>query len=383
MTQSELVLTRRRETVGLIAVAAWAVGFFGTFVHGFEIFAPWAFLTAWTMGAAWVAIDATAHSRRRTPWTLFTLVTGPVGLVIYSLTRPPSAALCTSCGAVKSGSYQPCPTCGHQPLPGRLMESFRQVHSALVGSLASSPVDTAKHTAKHMAIALAAVAVFGALLSSLRLNIGWLFGLLSVISAAAYWVLVAWWIYLDASWRKMEAVPWAMLALVTNLFGLVTYLVVRYPDPRTCPQCSASLASGLKRCPYCGAEAEPTCPRCQAQVKPDWVYCPACAARLPEASPTPAVSAPLMAVRGTVVDAHTGSPVARAHVRIDSRAGAGSTVTDELGRFALADLSPRPYVLIASADGYAEEAKPCVSISDGQVQVHFSLHPQSLVDGRR
>ena len=57
-------------------------------------------------------------------------------------------------------------------------------------------------------------------------------------------------------------------------------------------------------------------------------------------------------VAGLVVDGETGAPLALAHVRL---AGA-TTVTDADGRFALADVTPGPHVLLASYVGYRAQA---------------------------
>ncbi len=184
----------------------------------------------------------------------------------------------------------------------------------------------------------------------------------------------------------MDAVPWALLTLLTNVFGLVTYLVIRYPDPRPCPQCGAYLTMELKRCPYCGSEAEPTCPRCQSPVKADWVYCPACAAQLPLPTQTgPAqddigsvAASPSVSIAGTVVDAQTGLPLAEAEVKVDSKAEAPGVTTDESGRFLLSGLDPRPYVLVASAEGYIAQAKGYTPTATGAGRLHFMLLPARI-----
>jgi RNA polymerase subunit RPABC4/transcription elongation factor Spt4 len=201
---------------------------------------------------------------------------------------------------------------------------------------------------------------------------------------AGYWVLLAWWVYLDATWRRMEATPWAILTLVTNVVGLVTYLVIRYPEPHTCEHCGANLQMGLKRCPYCGSETELACPRCQAPIRADWLYCPACAAQLPKAQPSsqPAeapisqpTSRPAVSIMGTVTDAATGLPIAEAQVRIDSKTDTASTAADSQGKFALTDLEPRPYVVLASAEGYAPATRGFTPSATGGGKLDFSLYP--------
>jgi RNA polymerase subunit RPABC4/transcription elongation factor Spt4 len=234
-----------------------------------------------------------------------------------------------------------------------------------------------------MTIAFAAVVLFGKLLDGVFPSpLDTLARLLWILSAAGYWVMAAWWVYLDASWRRMDAVPWGILILLTNLFGLVTYLVIRYPDPKTCGKCGAYLKLGLKRCPYCGSETEPTCPRCQSPIQADWVFCPACSAQIPdfmsrlESEFATTDISPSLSIRGTVIDAVTGTPIEYAEVKIDSRNGRRAAGTDPFGRFAFSDLDPKPYVLLASAPGYSTEAKPYTPDPTSAAQVHFSLYPK-------
>jgi len=378
MTSRDLVLLRRKELVGTLAILCWAAFVVIGVLFPDSDLRVTAGVFGWCLTAAWVAIDAEVRRLRYLAWTLFTLVTGPVGFLLYVLTRAPAPVTCLQCGTTFADALQPCPTCGHYPMVGRIAASFRRTYSGLVESLARGPAEKARTTAKHIAFGLAAAFLFSLALSGgVHGPLNALLYLVAVLAAAGYWVMVAWWVYLDATWRRMDAVPWAMLALVTNLIGLVTYLVIRYPDPKSCPQCGAALPMALKRCPYCGAEAELACPRCQSPVKPDWIYCPACAARLPGAQAPAAATAAQVSVTGTVTDALTSSPVESGEVRIDSKEGGRSTVTDAQGRFVLSGLEPQPYVLIASAPGYVSEPKACTPNPSGAVQLHFSLHPSA------
>jgi len=254
-------------------------------------------------------------------------------------------------------------------------------------SLAGGQIEESRHTAKYMAIALAAVVLLGRTIAlMLPEPLRSLCLLFWALSAAGYWVLTAWWVYLDAMWRRMNAVPWAILTLLTNVFGLVTYLVIRYPDPRSCHNCGAYLTVGLKRCPYCGSESEPTCPRCQAPVKSDWLYCPACAAQIPPtAQSTPPTSEdlpvqePSLNIRGSVADSSTGAAIPAAQVKIDSKREEVSATTDQQGRFEMIGLKVRPYVIVASAPGYAPEARSFTPNSGTVPMVNFSLQPVNEV----
>jgi hypothetical protein len=227
------------------------------------------------------------------------------------------------------------------------------------------PVNKTRHTIKYIAVTL--IATFVAVNVLMNIYPGNMYGFRGlaasvwVLSITGYWISIAWWVYLDATWRRMDAVPWGILTLLTNVIGLATYLVIRYPDPRSCPMCGAELSTGLKRCPYCGTETEPVCPQCQSQVQPDWIYCPSCSAKLPTLEAKPETPA-MISITGSVLDSKTGAPIAGAVVGIDSKVSNTTTTTDDFGRFVLSNLQPRPWVIIASAEGYVPQAKP------------FSLH---------
>ena len=373
MNADELRLLRRKETVAAISVGAWILCVLAAMVIAAD--GPSLLLGAagWVFSAYWVALDRVCRHLREFWWTVFALVFGPVAVFLYLLSRPPAPTMCSGCGEELASASQACPACGRRSC----LNALGRVYSDLADSLARGPVEQARKTVKYVTITLAAVVAAG-----LPFQYEHWTPLPWALCIAGYWVMLAWWVYLDATWRRMDATPWGVLTLLTNVFGLVTYLVIRYPDPRTCSRCGAYLAPELKRCPYCGAEAEPTCPRCQARVRADWVYCPSCAAQLPgpqaaaapPAKPQPSAT-PVYSLRGTVCDAVTGSPISGAQVGIDSRVEPLAAETDAQGKFVLPDLQPRPYVLVASAPGYASDVRGCEPSASGVAQVHFSLHP--------
>ena len=81
-------------------------------------------------------------------------------------------------------------------------------------------------------------------------------------------------------------------------------------------------------------------------------------------------------ISGVVTYASTAAPIADAEVKIDARSNATSTMTDAFGRFAIADLPPRPYVLIASASGYAAASQAFTPSATGTARLHFALYPK-------
>lgn len=330
-------------------------------------------LIAWGFTVAWAGLGAYCRRTNVIGWMALVLFTGPAGAGIYLLCRPWIPDACLRCGAMLPMSGA-CPACGYE---GGTRQWLARLQSSLADSLVRGLIDKTKHTIKFINIALAATFVLThfAIRSYSAWNVPAALQILNAISGAGYWVLTAWWVYLDATWRKMSAVPWAVLTLVTNIIGLVTYLVIRYPDPRMCLQCGAELPNGVKRCPYCGVETEPICPHCESPVQPDWAFCPACAGKLPDMTIKPASPA-TVSISGNVIDSTTGSPVPGAEVRIDSRTLPVSASADASGRFVLPNLSPRPYVLVASADGYTEQVKTYEPQPNGPSQVSFSLVPK-------
>ncbi len=389
MQPNELSLLRRKELIGTIAWVAWIVGFVtAQAARSGEDFSTFCFVVGWLAITVWVALDERSRRGGYSFWTVFALLTGPAGFALYYLTRQHVPSVCLRCGSMTPGVTSACPACGNAPMLASVRSSLAEVYSSLANSLVRGPADRTKDTAKHLAFAFGAVVILGAILAPtfLRNPLAAIWGLVFVLSVAAYWVLVAWWVYLDSAWRRMDGVTWAILTLVTNLVGLVTYLVIRGPDPRTCPRCAAAVPANLKYCPFCGSQAQTVCPRCQAPIKAEWQYCSACAAplRFTKSPPTapastaqaeqePVPDQPGVAISGSVVDVVTDSPISSAQVVVDSAAGGASATTDALGRFRIAVDVERPYVLIASAEGYMSQPKAYTPGTEESAHVRFAL----------
>ncbi|MCE5314200.1 MAG: zinc ribbon domain-containing protein [Armatimonadota bacterium] len=365
MERNKLGLLRAKEIVTIVAWTAWILVVMG---KGDDL--PFLPPMAWICTAVWVALDEHWQRGRISASTILTLLTGPIGFGLYYYLRPPAQSVCSQCGSAMPSQWRPCPTCGHAILLARAWRAITGVYSRLMDSLVHSPIDKARDTAKYLAIAFAAAIIVGSILSPL---IPWSFYIVPFF-AATYWIMVAWWVYLDSVWRKMDGMPWAVLTLVTNVIGLVTYLVIRYPDPRMCVHCGQSVATDLKYCPFCGLEIEPMCPHCQAPLKSDWRFCPVCSARLTSDAASETESRPIgITIGGSVLDADQGTAIVGAVVAIDSRESSISTLTDAMGKFELAGLDQRPYVLAASVDGYDLQAKAYSPDTDSGKRMFFTL----------
>lgn len=369
MPSNELEMLRRKELIGTLAWLAWALAVVVALVLDDILVSDdtslICYFVAWVLTTIWVAMDAGLRRMGRFGWTLLTLVAGPAGFGLYYYVRKSVPPVCSRCGSLRAAASLACPACGHASVLDRARGALLGIYIGLGNSLVRGPVDTARETAKHVSFALGAFVVIGLYLVSAPGLLGAArtpFAVIWALSTAAYWVLVAWWVYLDSSWRRMDGVPWAVLTLVTNVVGLVTYLVIRYPDPRSCPGCRSSIPTGQKYCPFCGAEAEPMCPHCQSPTKPGWQFCAVCAARLTpvasenaESSREPTASG--ITITGSVLDAVEATPITGARVQIDAMGDTVFVTTDSLGRFSLSGLEQRPLVLVASANGYLPQAK--------------------------
>lgn len=89
-------------------------------------------------------------------------------------------------------------------------------------------------------------------------------------------------VYRDASRRRMNAVLWTLIAVVTPVFvGLIIYLLVRgsYSDLE-CPVCNGDVQKDYTVCPQCGARLKRGCPQCGFPVEEGWLVCPRCATPL-------------------------------------------------------------------------------------------------------
>lgn len=362
----------RKERVGWIAALAWAVVL--SFPHvGAMDSVPIFTVIAWISTTYWVALDSRYRGMNVFWWTVFTIVVQPIALLIFFLSRPRIEERCHQCGMIIYSDAPSCPACGYRSIWKKVSAKTKVVCDALSQSVSDSSVDHARELARSIAIACAALGAFGLVFSRTSPSI------LSDLAFAGYWVLLAWWVYLDATWRRMNPIPWAGLTLVTNVFGLVAYLVVRHPDPQVCSHCGAVLGMSVKCCPFCGSAMDLVCPVCQSSIRPGWVYCPECATKLPQGDEPSSVSdqgrVTALSIRGTVVDAKTARPISGAVVKIDSKTNICSATTDEMGRFVLSGLEVRPYVLAASADGYDSQAQSFVPGPNVAKPLIFGLYP--------
>jgi len=107
--------------------------------------------------------------------------------------------------------------------------------------------------------------------------------ILFVTSIVFLWFLLPTWVYLDARGRGMSSpVTWSALTLISLVFGLAAYLIVRPEDGAgaVCSKCWRT-ATGGTYCAWCGSPvASEFCQGCGFPTRPEWLYCPNCQASL-------------------------------------------------------------------------------------------------------
>lgn len=119
-------------------------------------------------------------------------------------------------------------------------------------------------------------------------------------------IALAIWVGVDANRRGLNGFLWGLLVLITNIVGLIIYLIAAplivqknggvpalaaSPAPaaapaavqRRCPGCQAAVESDFKVCPFCGVSLR--CSQCEKPIQAGWKVCPNCGT--PTGSSTP------------------------------------------------------------------------------------------------
>ncbi|MCL2508997.1 MAG: zinc ribbon domain-containing protein [Oscillospiraceae bacterium] len=90
-----------------------------------------------------------------------------------------------------------------------------------------------------------------------------------------YWALVALWVYADAQKSKLRGETWGLLALFTNIAGLLVYLIYKGIN-QVCYQCRAVMGRENTYCTNCGAKLGETCAGCGGAVGKHSGFCGRC-----------------------------------------------------------------------------------------------------------
>ncbi len=110
-----------------------------------------------------------------------------------------------------------------------------------------------------------------------------LYGMLSLKLAASiimflfmiYWIIIALWVYQNAGRSKLSAPVWGIIALFTNLAGVLVFAIYKHIN-NVCAFCGAVQAKGNVFCTVCGKKIGSTCGECGHSLKAADNYCPKC-----------------------------------------------------------------------------------------------------------
>ena len=101
-----------------------------------------------------------------------------------------------------------------------------------------------------------------------------IFGI-GIAFAAAYWLLVAAWLYQAAYRAKMKCELWLLAGLLGNVLAVLVFLLVRSFLRIQCSKCG-SWQQKNRCCTDCGAALEQECPSCHTVIHGKNRFCPNC-----------------------------------------------------------------------------------------------------------
>ena len=104
-------------------------------------------------------------------------------------------------------------------------------------------------------------------------------GALVMLLFMFYWVLIALWVYQNASKSKLNSTVWGIITLFTNLAGLLVYLIYKQ-NSLTCFKCDAVQSNTNNFCTYCGSKLGKTCDNCDSPVNSKDKYCKKCGSEI-------------------------------------------------------------------------------------------------------
>ncbi len=102
---------------------------------------------------------------------------------------------------------------------------------------------------------------------------------IGIIAFVLFWLVLPIWVFLDAKRRNYKPALWGILLLVTNIIGLIIYILTR-PENPSCQGCGEFLDTGYVYCPYCGAENKEVCHSCKTVLEKNWLFCPHCGQKI-------------------------------------------------------------------------------------------------------
>jgi RNA polymerase subunit RPABC4/transcription elongation factor Spt4/cbb3-type cytochrome oxidase subunit 3 len=107
---------------------------------------------------------------------------------------------------------------------------------------------------------------------------------IGVMAFILFWLALPVWVFLDAKKRNHNPALWGILTAITNIIGLIIYILTR-PENPACKSCGEPLTTKHIYCPYCGAENKQMCHSCRTILEKNWLACPTCGQKIESERP--------------------------------------------------------------------------------------------------
>ena len=98
---------------------------------------------------------------------------------------------------------------------------------------------------------------------------------LAMLFFCVYWVLIALWMYNDASKCRLSPLYWGLIGLFTNLIGLIVYKIYKR-GMTVCPNCGTAQSMDHLYCSSCGVQLGTRCDSCGCKVGSKDSFCHHC-----------------------------------------------------------------------------------------------------------
>ena len=100
-------------------------------------------------------------------------------------------------------------------------------------------------------------------------------GALLALILGVYWIGLALWAYQDANKKRLNPSLWGLLILITNLVGLIVYLIYKQ-NSIACYKCGSLQSRYNSYCSNCGTKTNESCNNCNAIINKNDNYCSKC-----------------------------------------------------------------------------------------------------------